>query len=165
MSCAPDLVARATELLAEFESRGLKLASAESCTGGLLAAVITEVPGASAVFERGYVTYSNAAKSEMLGVPTPLIFEYGAVSEEVARAMAEGALTRSEADLAISITGIAGPSGGTPDKPVGTVCFGLSKRNCETRSWCRRFADRGRGFVREEATRFALGLLLEAAGP
>ncbi|RMF11770.1 MAG: CinA family protein [Alphaproteobacteria bacterium] len=165
MTCAPDLVARATELVAEFTRRDLSVTTAESCTGGLVAAVITEVPGASAVFDRGFVTYTNAAKSEMLGVPAPLILEYGAVSEEVARAMADGALARSHADLAVSITGIAGPSGGTPEKPVGTVCFAVAMKGTATRSWTRHFADRGRGLVREEAARFALGLLMEAAGP
>lgn len=165
MTCAPDLVARATELIVEFSRRKWKVATAESCTGGLLASVITEVPGASAVFDRGFVTYSNAAKSEMLGVPAPLILEYGAVSEEVARAMAEGALVHAKVDFAVSITGIAGPSGGTPGKPVGTVCFGLAVKGDGTRTWRKRFANRGRGFVREEAVRFALGLLMEAAGP
>ncbi len=165
MTCAPDLVARATELLAALERRDWRLATAESCTGGLLAAVITEVPGASAVFDRGFVTYSNEAKSDLLGVPAPLILEYGAVSPEVAEMMAQGALERSRAQVAVSVTGIAGPGGGTPGKPVGTVCFGLAVRDERVETEARRFADRGRAFVREESVRFALGLLMEAVGP
>ena len=108
----------------------VRLATAESCTGGLIAACLTEVPGASDVFERGFVVYSNAAKSELLGVPAMLINLEGAVSEKVARAMAEGALTRSAADVAVAVTGIAGPDGGTPEKPVGLVhlaCAGTGR--------------------------------------
>ena len=106
------------------------LATAESCTGGLIAASLTDVPGSSAVFERGFVTYTNASKSEVLGVPAMLINLEGAVSEKVARAMAEGALARSAADLAVSVTGIAGPDGGSDDKPVGLVhmaCAGTGR--------------------------------------
>lgn len=114
------------------------LVSAESCTGGMIAAAITDVPGSSAWFERGYVTYSNEAKSTAIGVPGPLIARHGAVSEPVAQAMAEGALAASLAQIAVAVTGIAGPGGGTPGKPVGTVCFGWT-------CWKRRRADVGTG--------------------
>lgn len=106
----------------------LMLATAESCTGGLVAAAITDISGSSQWFERGFVTYSNQAKTEMIGVPAELIDKHGAVSEPVARAMAEGALINSRAQVALSITGVAGPGGGTADKPVGMVCFGWSNR-------------------------------------
>jgi nicotinamide-nucleotide amidase len=107
---------------------GLEVATAESCTGGLVARALTETGGSSEWFERGFVTYSNAAKQEALGVPAATLVAHGAVSEPVARAMAEGALSRSRAALAIAITGVAGPAGGSPDKPVGTVCFGWALR-------------------------------------
>jgi len=107
-----------------LRARGWCLATAESCTGGLVSAACTELSGSSEWFERGFVTYSNAAKTEMLSVPAALIEAHGAVSEPVARAMAEGALRHSSAQVALSITGVAGPTGGSADKPVGTVCFG-----------------------------------------
>jgi len=113
----------ATELLERYRRAGLKLATAESCTGGLVAATLTAIPGSSDVVERGFATYSNEAKERMLGVPRVTLLSYGAVSEPVARAMAEGALAESLADVAVSITGVAGPGGGTPAKPVGMVCF------------------------------------------
>jgi nicotinamide-nucleotide amidase len=106
----------------------LMLATAESCTGGMVATAITDISGSSGWFERGFVTYSNQAKSEMIGVPPELIDRHGAVSEPVARAMAEGALANSRAQVSLSITGVAGPGGGTPEKPVGMVCFGWSNR-------------------------------------
>ncbi|WP_322010252.1 CinA family protein [Paraburkholderia sp. J12] len=106
----------------------LMLATAESCTGGMVATAITDISGSSGWFERGFVTYSNQAKSEMIGVPPELIDKHGAVSEPVARAMAEGALANSRAQVSLSITGVAGPGGGTPEKPVGMVCFGWSNR-------------------------------------
>ncbi|MEL6577498.1 MAG: CinA family protein, partial [Pseudomonadota bacterium] len=108
-------------LLALCTKKQLMVCSAESCTGGLITAVLTDIPGSSAVVERGFVTYSNEAKTEMLGVPAALIAQQGAVSEPVARAMAKGALTRSRADLAVAVTGIAGPGGGSPAKPEGLV--------------------------------------------
>jgi nicotinamide-nucleotide amidase len=111
-----------------LRAQGLHLASAESCTGGLIAAACTAIAGSSDWFERGFVTYSNAAKTEMLGVDAALIAAHGAVSAEVARAMAEGALTRSHADLAVAVTGIAGPTGGSRDKPVGTVWLALARK-------------------------------------
>ncbi|WP_322107225.1 CinA family protein [Paraburkholderia sp. J41] len=106
----------------------LMLATAESCTGGMVATAITDISGSSGWFERGFVTYSNQAKSEMIGVPADLIERHGAVSEPVARAMAEGALRNSRAQVSLAITGVAGPGGGTPEKPVGTVSFGWSNR-------------------------------------
>ena len=129
----------ARELLGALEGRGMTLATAESCTGGLIAAALTAVPGSSAVVTRGYVTYSNDAKEEMLGVPADLLRTVGAVSEEVARAMAEGALRASGADVALSCTGIAGPGGATPGKPVGLVHMAAAMRG-ETRAIRRVFA-------------------------
>ena len=120
---AADLI---IELAARLQASGQVLATAESCTGGLIAAACTDVAGSSAWFERGFVTYSNAAKNELLGVPLEMIAQHGAVSEPVARAMALGALQRSAVQWSISVTGIAGPSGGSASKPVGTVCFGFA---------------------------------------
>lgn len=117
-------LAHAERILAEARKRHLKIATAESCTGGLVAACLTAIAGSSDVVERGFVTYSNEAKTDMLGVRPDLIAAHGAVSVEVAEAMAQGALTHSHADVALSITGIAGPGGGSAQKPVGTVCFG-----------------------------------------
>ena len=117
----PELV---LTLARELKSRGLMMATAESCTGGLIAGACTDVSGSSDWFERGFVTYSNAAKTELLGVPVELIAQHGAVSEPVARAMAAGALAHSPAQLAVAVTGVAGPTGGSPEKPVGTVWFG-----------------------------------------
>ena len=119
-----DLLTLSTTVGQALQARGLLLATAESCTGGGVAQAVTDVGGSSAWFERGFVTYSNGAKSTMLGVPAELIAAHGAVSEEVAAAMAQGALARSDARVAVSTTGIAGPTGGVPGKPVGTVCFG-----------------------------------------
>ena len=117
----------AEDLLAACRSKGIMLATAESCTGGLIAAALTAIAGSSDVVDRGFVTYSNQAKNEMIGVPMPLIETHGAVSEEVACAMAVGALARSRAAIAVSVTGVAGPSGGSAEKPVGLVCFGLAR--------------------------------------
>ncbi len=128
------LIDDAAALLNECRTKQLKLATAESCTGGLIAAVLTAVAGSSDVLERGFVTYSNEAKTELLGVPAELIASVGAVSEPVAQCMAEGALQRSHADLAVAVTGVAGPGGGSADKPVGLVCFGLARRGRATAS-------------------------------
>lgn len=128
----PALLQAATTLLAECRSRGLMLATAESCTGGLIAAALTEIAGSSNVVDRGFVTYSNGAKSDMLGVPPELIEANGAVSSPVAASMATGALQRSKAALTIAVTGVAGPGGGTVAKPVGTVWFGLGVRGGAT---------------------------------
>ncbi len=123
----------ARDLLAAMQARGLTLATAESCTGGLIAAALTAIPGSSAVVTRGYVTYSNDAKAEELGVPAEVLARLGAVSEETARAMAEGARARAGVDLALSCTGIAGPGGATPSKPVGLVFIAAARLGAETR--------------------------------
>ena len=116
----------------DLKQAGRSLATAESCTGGWLGAVLTSIPGSSLWYERGFVSYSNMAKREMLGVKTETLTRHGAVSEATARAMAEGALAHSQADLTVAITGIAGPTGGTPEKPVGTVCFAWAARKQPT---------------------------------
>ena len=136
------------------------VATAESCTGGMITAALTDVPGASAVVDRGFVTYSNTAKSEMLGIPISLIDKHGAVSGEVAGAMAQGAINHSRASLAVSVTGIAGPTGGTPDKPVGLVWFGLADKNRLIRTERHVFAGGSRAFVRANATETALRVVL-----
>jgi nicotinamide-nucleotide amidase len=131
----PDaLLADAEALLAACRANGIMLATAESCTGGLIAATLTAIAGASDVVDRSFVTYSNEAKHEMVGVHMDLIHAHGAVSEEVARAMAEGALARSRATIAVSITGMAGPGGGSVEKPLGLVCFGLAKKEAQVTS-------------------------------
>src|ERR1700722_1916486 len=117
------LITRASELIARYRAAGLMAATAESCTGGLIAGLLTEIPGSSDMLERGFVVYSNAAKQELLGVPPDTLVRRGAVSEETARAMAEGALANSRAEVAVSVTGIAGPDGGTATKPFGIVHF------------------------------------------
>lgn len=158
-----DLLKHAETTLAAARARGLKIAVAESCTGGLLAGVFTEIAGSSDVFERGFVTYSNQAKTEMLGVPAALIEQAGAVSEQVALAMAEGALAHSPADLVVSITGIAGPTGGTPEKPVGLVHFAVGRRGGAIRHAVHMFGELGRDSIRLAAARQALVLLAAAA--
>jgi nicotinamide-nucleotide amidase len=125
---APTLIERTRNVLEACRANELTIATAESCTGGLLAGCLTEIAGSSGVFERGFVTYSNRAKTEMLNVSAPLIEKVGAVSEEVARAMAQGALARSTADLSLAVTGIAGPGGGTEAKPVGLVHIACARR-------------------------------------
>jgi nicotinamide-nucleotide amidase len=151
------LAVRLGQLLLE---RGQALAAAESCTGGWLAQVVTSVAGSSQWFDRGFVTYSNAAKQDMLGVTDLTLARHGAVSEATARAMAQGALERSGAAWTVAITGIAGPGGGSPDKPVGTVCFAWATRSggCEAQTCC--FAGE-RGEVREQSVRHALCGLIE----
>jgi nicotinamide-nucleotide amidase len=151
----------AADLLARARYWGLKVATAESCTGGMVAAALTDVAGSSDVFERGFVTYSNAAKVELLGVSDATLATHGAVSEAVAREMAEGALTHSAADLAVSVTGIAGP-GGSEFKPEGRVCFGLARIGHETVVETVEFGALGRAGVRKAATLHALALLLRA---
>ena len=158
-----DIEAFARQVIETAVARGLTLATAESCTGGLVAAALTAIAGSSAVVERGFVTYSNAAKTELLGVPAALIEVHGAVSEPVARAMAEGAVARSPAQVCVSVTGIAGPGGGSADKPVGLVHFGAvgpaGAIHVE-----HRFGDIGREAVRLASVRVALGLLLDRIG-
>ncbi|SOC11699.1 CinA family protein [Rhodobacter maris] len=151
------------ELLACARDRGWRIATAESCTGGMVVVALTDVPGSSAVVECGFVTYSNAAKVEMLGVAEATLSAFGAVSEEVAREMAEGALAQSHADLAVSITGIAGP-GGSEFKPEGRVCFGLALKGAATRTQTQEFGALGRGNVRAAARDHALALLGAALG-
>lgn len=146
-------------LIREFAGKGLKIATAESCTGGLIAASLTDIPGSSDVFERGFVTYSNESKTELLGIPASLIAEHGAVSEQVARAMSEGALAHSPADVAIAVTGIAGPGGGTAEKPVGLVYIAAAKRG-GGQSVQRHLFDGDRESVRLSTVRAALAMAL-----
>ena len=156
------LIAQAENLVAACKARGLMLATAESCTGGLLAGLLTQVPGSSAVLERGFVTYSNAAKSEMLGVDPALIAAQGAVSAPVAAAMALGALARSHAQIALAITGIAGPGGGSEHKPVGLVFLACAAGGTVAARE-ERYGDLGREGVRTAALRTALAMAREAA--
>jgi len=161
---SPSNISTLVETLAsELKSRGLMMATAESCTGGLIAGACTELSGSSDWFERGFVTYSNAAKVELLGVPAELIDTNGAVSEPVARAMAAGAVAQSSARLAVSVTGVAGPTGGTPDKPVGTVWFGwATPQGVFTEH--QRF-DGDRAAVRQATVAHALAGLLQRLPP
>jgi len=149
----------AIDVLSACRERGELIATAESCTGGLVAGALTAIPGASDVFERGFVTYSNASKSEMLGVPVWLIERHGAVSEDVARAMAGGALTHSHANLAVAVTGIAGPDGGTAEKPVGLVHFAAGRRDEPIVHERVLFGDLARGEVQRRSVQQALKLL------
>lgn len=151
---------KAEELVRALRNKRWTVATAESCTGGLLAGAITDIAGASDVFDRGYVTYSNAAKTEMLGVPSTLIAAHGAVSEAVARAMAEGCLRNSSAHIAISVTGIAGPGGGSDAKPIGLVHFACATQE-KTLHLERRFGDVGRDIVRLAAVDDALQLVFD----
>jgi len=150
---------KARALLDLCRARMLTIATAESCTGGLVAATLTEIPGSSDVFERGFVTYSDAAKAAMLGVPTLVLQRFGAVSRETAEAMAQGALARSPADLAVSITGIAGPGGGSPGKPVGLVHFAAVARGGRLMHQECKFGDIGRAHVRQVSVLQALAML------
>lgn len=155
---APDLYGLVADLAYFLQKRSWQLAVAESCTGGLIAAACTELAGSSLWFERGFVSYSNAAKIELLGVDAALIDHHGAVSEEVARAMAQGAISRSCAQVALAVTGVAGPSGGSADKPVGTVWFGWATP-AGVVSDLRRF-EGDRRHVREAAVQHALQQLV-----
>jgi nicotinamide-nucleotide amidase len=155
-----DIQILARQVIETAVARGLVLVTAESCTGGLVAGALTAIAGSSAVVERGFVTYSNASKTELLAVPADLIEACGAVSEPVARAMARGALAGSGADLSVSVTGVAGPGGGTAEKPVGLVHFSAVGPNGEIHAM-HRFGDIGRDQVRLASVRVALGLLLE----
>ena len=154
--CSSDLAA----VLDACRAAGLKLATAESCTGGLIAATLTEIAGSSDVFDRGFVTYSNAAKTELLKVSAKLIAKVGAVSEEVARAMATGALSRSDADIAVAVTGIAGPGGATPQKPVGLVHLACARRRGPS-IHVRHVFSGDRAAVRSAAVEIALALILQ----
>ena len=153
----------AAEVLDACRAAGLTLATAESCTGGIIAGALTAHAGSSDVVERGFVTYANAAKSDLLDVPAALINEVGAVSEPVARAMAEGALARAPVDLAVSVTGIAGPGGATADKPLGLVHMALARRDRPTRHEEHRFTG-NRAAVRRQAALAALDMVLREAG-
>ncbi len=162
MSFDTPILEAATALLERCRAKGLHIATAESCTGGLIAGALTEIAGSSDVVERGFVTYSNEAKQEMLAVPEAMIAAHGAVSAEVAEAMALGALARSGAALAVSATGIAGPGGATADKPVGLVYLGIARRGGHAKA--ERFVFAGdRAAVRQATVAEALRLLDEAA--
>jgi len=157
-----DLLEEGRRVIDLLRARMLKLVTAESCTGGLISALLTEIPGSSDVLERGYVTYSNAAKTSCLGVPPQLIATHGAVSEQAARAMASGALAHSEADIAVSVTGVAGPGGGSAEKPVGLVHFAVACKGQPVVHLERRFGDLGRSAIRLESVRVALDLVTAA---
>lgn len=154
-------MSRAEALLAAARAKGAMIATAESCTGGMIGAAITDVAGSSDIFDRGFITYSNAAKEAMLGVRATTLAAEGAVSEAVAREMAEGALARSDATLAVAVTGIAGP-GGSERKPEGRVCFGLAAEGRPTRTETRDFGALGRARVRRASRDHALDLILAA---
>lgn len=155
------LTEQATDLLERYRRAKLRIVTAESCTGGLIAATLTEIAGSSDVVERGFVTYSNEAKEDLLRVPAEMLIEYGAVSSQVALAMAEGALQNSRADVAVSVTGIAGPGGGSAEKPVGLVYFGLCKRGEKAR-FERCVFEGNRQMVRAQSVQKALELLFSA---
>ncbi len=156
---SPALLSLATTVLDTARAKKLRIATAESCTGGLIAGLLTEIPGSSDVLERGFVTYSNEAKEELLGVPQALIRDHGAVSEAVARAMAEGAAANSSAQLTVAVTGIAGPGGGTKAKPVGLVHVAVCRKGRPTLHEEHRFGDVGRTQVRLRTVEAALRLL------
>ncbi len=151
----------AAEVLDRAKARGWRLTAAESCTGGLVTGALTEIAGSSAAIGRAFVTYANDAKHEVLGVPADALRLHGAVSEPVARAMAEGALRAARADLAVAVTGVAGPGGGSADKPVGLVWFAAASADRGTVALERRFGDLGRSGVRLASVRQALDLLRE----
>jgi nicotinamide-nucleotide amidase len=155
----PSILGLAADVLDGCQRRRWRLTTAESCTGGLVAAALTEIAGSSAVFDRGYVTYSNDAKAALLGVPEHLLASYGAVSSQVAAAMAQGALSRADADLAVAVTGVAGPGGGSVAKPVGLVYFATAVQGGDILGHVEQFGDLGRGPVRQAALTTALTLL------
>jgi nicotinamide-nucleotide amidase len=159
----PEAVLRLAEtVLAEARAKGLKIATAESCTGGLVAGALTAIAGSSDVFERGFVTYSNDAKIETLGVVVDTLDKFGAVSAATAIALAEGAIANSRADVSVAVTGIAGPGGGSAEKPVGLVHFAAARRGGATISDVRRFGDIGRHEIRMASVEVALALLRRA---
>lgn len=160
----PELMQRAAALVAVCRMRGVKIATAESCTGGLVAGLLTEIPGSSAVVERGFVVYSNQAKQELLDVPPQTIAAFGAVSEQTARAMAQGAIAHSHADFAVAITGVAGPDGGTSEKPVGLVHFARAGADGSMMALEKRYGALSRAAIRLASVETALDLLERAAG-
>ena len=155
----PRILALAESVLAAARAKNLRIVTAESCTGGLVAGALTEIAGSSDVFERGFVTYSNTAKMEEVGVPEATLRAHGAVSEATARAMAEGAQHHAHADLSVAITGVAGPSGGSPEKPVGLVHFAAARKGAPTIAAEHRFGSIGRDKIRLAAVEVALNLL------
>ncbi len=158
----PEILGQAEALLELCRKNALKLATVESCTGGLVSAALTAIPGSSDVFDRGFATYSNEAKNELVGVPMQLIIDHGAVSEEVAIAMAQGGLNHSNADIAVSITGVAGPGGGTETKPVGLVHFACARPDIGVSPFHTIFPG-DRNAIREQSVRQALTMMNQAA--
>jgi nicotinamide-nucleotide amidase len=154
-----ETIAAAKTLVELCARKKLTIATAESCTGGLVAGALTEIAGSSAVLDRGFVTYSNTAKQQMLGVPGATLRDYGAVSRQTAEAMARGALAKAKVDLVVAITGIAGPGGGSADKPVGLVHFAAAARDGTTMHAGKRYGDIGRAEVRHKSVRQALEML------
>ncbi|WP_337180980.1 CinA family protein [Shinella sp.] len=162
MSIWPDDIEEtARRIVADFSARGLTIATAESCTAGLIAGAITEIAGSSNAFDRGFVTYSNAAKQQMIGVSGETLKAHGAVSRPTALEMAEGALFHSNADISVAVTGIAGPGGGSEEKPVGLVHLAAARKGRETLHREMRYGDIGRGAVRLATVRTALEMLVE----
>lgn len=159
-----DLTELADRFLKACMARGIMAATAESCTGGMIVAHLTDIAGSSSVVDRGFVTYSNEAKMDMLGVEPATLRAFGAVSAETAREMAAGALARSRAGIALAVTGIAGPDGGSPEKPVGLVWFGMALSGRPVVAEQRIFDNRGRDFIRRETIRHALEMGLKALG-
>lgn len=157
-----DIVEQTRRLLDICKAHGVLVATAESCTGGMIVSLMTDLPGSSSMVDRGFVTYSNEAKMEMLGVRQETLDAHGAVSEQTAREMAEGALERSNAGLTLSVTGIAGPDGGSAEKPVGLVWFGLAMPGRKAVTEHRIFEDRGRDYIRRETARHAIMMALDA---
>jgi nicotinamide-nucleotide amidase len=153
---------KANALLDKARAKALRLASAESCTGGLVAAALTDIAGASDVFDRGFVTYSNEAKRDMLGVADALLKAHGAVSAEVPRALARGAIDRSLADVAVAVTGVAGPGGGSPEKPVGLVHFACARRDGDVDHVERRYGPLSRAEIRAASVMQALDMMMDA---
>ncbi|MDE2578429.1 MAG: CinA family protein [Hyphomicrobiales bacterium] len=165
MAFDAELLRAAEEIVRLYAGLGLKLTAAESCTGGLLCGLLTEIPGSSAVVERGFVVYSNAAKVELCGVPAMLVERHGAVSAETARALAQGALAHARAHVAVAITGVAGPGGGTAEKPVGLVHFACARANGPLTHVEKRYGDLSRAHVRRASLAQALAMLRDAAEP
>jgi len=157
-----ELANLADRFLKACQGREILVATAESCTGGMIISLLTDLPGSSSMVDRGFVTYSNEAKMEMLGVAKATLDRFGAVSRETASEMAAGALARSRAGIALSVTGIAGPDGGSAEKPVGLVWFGLALKSRPVLAEEHRFENRGRDFIRRETVRHALGMGLRA---